>query len=83
MSWCRDDRKEKTHMKSTRAWAEAPHDFVKKGYKFGVTKRMVPHTYVWDGDSVCVRVNNNFIRQWGFVCFTVYGTPGYFDNRPS
>merc|ERR1719199_205968 len=41
ISWCRDDRKEKTHMKSTRAWAEAAHDFVKKGYKFGVTKRMI------------------------------------------
>jgi len=49
IDWCRDDRKAnfrtgklgKTHMKSTRAWAEAPHDFVKKGYKFGVTKRLI------------------------------------------
>lgn len=41
ISWCRDDRKDKTHMKSTRAWAEAPHDFVKKGAKFGVTKRII------------------------------------------
>jgi len=39
--WCRSDRKGRTHMKSVKAWHEAPHDFVKKGYHHGVTKRMI------------------------------------------
>jgi len=39
--WCRSDRKGRTHMKGTKDWHEAPHDFVKKGYHHGVTKRMI------------------------------------------
>lgn len=40
-NWCRSDRKGRTHMKSIKSWHEAPHDFVKKGYHHGVTKRMI------------------------------------------
>merc|ERR1719453_5719 len=41
VNWCRSDRKGRTHMKSTKAWHEASHDFVKKGWHHGVTKRMI------------------------------------------
>jgi len=41
LNWCRSDRKGRTHMKSTKTWHEASHDFVKKGYHHGVTKRMI------------------------------------------
>lgn len=41
VKWCRSDRKGRTHMKSTQTWHEAKHDFVKKGFHHGVTKRMV------------------------------------------
>merc|ERR1719473_1493568 len=41
VNWCRSDRKGRTHMKSTKAWHEASHDFVKKGFHHGVTKRMI------------------------------------------
>mmetsp|Transcript_52960 Transcript_52960/g.95248 ORF Transcript_52960/g.95248 Transcript_52960/m.95248 type:complete len:695 (-) Transcript_52960:50-2134(-) len=41
VKWCRSDRKGRTHMKSTQTWHEARHDFVKKGFHHGVTKRMV------------------------------------------
>jgi len=40
-NWCRSDRKGRTHMKSLKAWEETEHDFVKKGWHHGVTKRMV------------------------------------------
>merc|ERR1719221_345086 len=40
-TWCRSDRKGRTHMKSLKAWEETDHDFVKKGFHHGVTKRMI------------------------------------------
>merc|ERR1712217_199844 len=40
-NWCRSDRKGRTHMKSLKAWEETEHDFVKKGFPHGVTKRMI------------------------------------------
>jgi len=41
VSWCRSDRKGRTHMKSTRSWHEAKHDFVKRGERHGTTKRII------------------------------------------
>lgn len=41
VEWCRSDRKGRTHMKSTKTWHEAPHDFVKKAWHHGPTKRMI------------------------------------------
>merc|ERR1712151_963204 len=41
VEWCRSDRKGRSHMKSTKAWHEASHDFVKKASHFGATKRMI------------------------------------------
>jgi len=41
LNWCRSDRKDKTHMKSVKTWHETSHDFVKKGARHGVTKRMI------------------------------------------
>jgi len=41
LEWCRSDRKGRTHMKSTKAWHEPQHDFVKKPWHHGPTKRMI------------------------------------------
>jgi len=46
-NWCRSDRKGRTHMKSLKTWAETDHDFVKKGYHHGVTKRMIRLSGDW------------------------------------
>merc|ERR1712187_364232 len=41
VEWCRSDRKGRSHMKSTKTWHEASHDFMKKASQFGTTKRMI------------------------------------------
>jgi hypothetical protein len=41
LRWCRSDRKGRNHMKSTVAWHEENHDFVKKGFRHGTVKRML------------------------------------------
>jgi len=41
VEWCRSDRKGRSHMKSTKTWHEASHDFVKKASHHGTTKRMI------------------------------------------
>eukprot|EP00928_Gymnodinium_smaydae_P057315 TRINITY_DN4056_c0_g1_i1.p1 TRINITY_DN4056_c0_g1~~TRINITY_DN4056_c0_g1_i1.p1 ORF type:complete len:568 (+),score=104.22 TRINITY_DN4056_c0_g1_i1:64-1704(+) len=41
VEWCRSDKRGRTHMKSTKTWVETDHDFVRKGYQHGVTKRMI------------------------------------------
>jgi len=40
-NWCRDDRKGRQHMKSTKTWHEPLHSFTKKGHHHGTTMRMV------------------------------------------
>merc|ERR1712039_562973 len=41
VEWCRSDRKGRSHMKSTKAWHEASHGFMKKASHHGTTKRMM------------------------------------------
>merc|ERR1712217_426258 len=41
VQWCRSDRKGRSHMKSTKSWHEASHDFMKKPSHHGTTKRMI------------------------------------------
>jgi len=47
LEWCRSDRKGRTHMKSTKAWHEPQHDFVKKPWHHGPTKRMIRLSGDW------------------------------------
>lgn len=47
LKWCRSDRKGRNHMKSTVAWHEERHDFVKKGWRHGTVKRMLRLAADW------------------------------------
>lgn len=47
VGWCRSDRKGRSHMKSTVAWHEAPHDTVKKSTEHGVVKRVIRLAADW------------------------------------
>merc|ERR1719231_715962 len=47
LKWCRSDRKGRNHMKSTVAWHEEKHDFVKKGWRHGTVKRMLRLAADW------------------------------------
>jgi len=78
MSWCRSDRKGRSHMKSSKAWTRVRDGFMKK--KHGLNKRMIRLAADWalleeDGTRVAVQrfakdqsaFFESFSSAWGKV----------------
>jgi len=78
MSWCRSDRKGRSHMKSSKAWTPVRAGFMKE--KFGLNKRMIRLAADWalleaDGTRAAVQrfaqdqsaFFESFSSAWGKV----------------
>jgi len=65
VNWCRDDRKGRQHMKSTKAWHEPLHSFLKKGHHHGTTMRLVrlPGDWALLSKPTTVQIMNKFAED--------------------